>query len=414
MPGGTVLGQNHQHDYSVGICGLKILVLSFYFTPDLCAGAFRAEALVQALVQRFPEAQIDVVSTQPNRYQSYFSEAPVFEASQGLTITRVALPSHRSGMIDQSRAFFCYVRACLRATNNRHYDLVIGTSSRLMTAALAAWVARLRGAILYLDVRDIFVDTIGEVLQPTLAGMTKPFFSLLEKWTFRRADKINLVSRGFESYFQERYPSKPLSFFTNGIDVEFLRPLPPPAQPAAEGITILYAGNIGEGQGLHHILPELASRMQGRASFRVVGDGGRKEALQQALAARGVDNVELLPPVRRDVLLQEYAAADVLFLHLNDYDAFRKVLPSKIFEYAAVGKPIWAGVGGYAAQFVTEEVDNAKVFSPCNPESAMDSFERLQLITSKRADFLRKFARANIMRELADDMCRLVQEASVR
>ena len=58
---------------------MKILVLSFYFTPDLCAGAFRADALVQALVQRFPEAQIEVVSTLPNRYQSFSSEAPLFE-----------------------------------------------------------------------------------------------------------------------------------------------------------------------------------------------------------------------------------------------------------------------------------------------------------------------------------------------
>jgi len=31
--------------------------------------------------------------------------------------------------------------------------------------------------------------------------------------------------------------------------------------------------------------------------------------------------------------------ADVLFLHLNAYKAFEKVLPSKIFEYAATGRP---------------------------------------------------------------------------
>ena len=48
-------------------------------------------------------------------------------------------------------------------------------------------------------------------------------------------------------------------------------------------------------------------------------------------------------------------STDVLFLHLNDYSAFRKVIPSKIFEYAATGKPIVAGVSGYAAEFLRHE-----------------------------------------------------------
>ena len=390
---------------------MKILVLSFYFTPDLCAGAFRADALVQALVQRFPEAQIEVVSTLPNRYQSFSSEAPLFEESRGRTITRVALPSHRSGMIDQSRAFFCYLRACLRVTRNQHYDLVIGTSSRLMTAVLAAWVARQKGALLYLDIRDIFVDTIGDVLQPLLAALTKPLFSILERCAFGAADRVNLVSRGFEPYFRARYSRQKLSFFSNGIDAEFMALAIAPEPRACSGeITISYAGNIGEGQGLHHILPELALRMQGRARFRVIGDGGRIDALRQALAARQVGNVELLPPVRRDALIREYLAADVLFLHLNDYDAFRKVLPSKIFEYAALGKPVWAGVAGYSAEFLGREVDNVAIFPPCDAGTAMRVFDQLNLGTASRAAFLEKFSRDNIMRDMAADIGQLLQE----
>ena len=48
----------------------------------------------------------------------------------------------------------------------------------------------------------------------------------------------------------------------------------------------------------------------------------------QALAEEGVTNVELIPPLNRDRLIEAYQAANVLFLHLNDYDAFKKVLPS--------------------------------------------------------------------------------------
>jgi glycosyltransferase involved in cell wall biosynthesis len=175
-------------------------------------------------------------------------------------------------------------------------------------------------------------------------------------------------------------------------------------------VTVLYAGNLGEGQGLHAILPALAKKLYGRVVFRVIGDGGRKEALHRALAEAGVENVVLLPPVKRDTLIQEYLKADVLFLHLNDYDAFKKVLPSKIFEYAAMGKPVWAGVSGYPAEFIEAEVANAAVFKPCDVDGAVAAFQRLELKDTVRLDFIRKFSRSNIMQAMAADICTVAQK----
>lgn len=99
-------------------------------------------------------------------------------------------------------------------------------------------------------------------------------------------------------------------------------------------------------------------------------------------------------------------AADVLFLHLNDYAAFRKVLPSKLFEYAAMGKPILAGVAGYPADFIKSEIGNAAVFPPCDVEAAMRAFESLDLRCTHREVFVGKYARRNIMRALATDILR--------
>ena len=84
-------------------------------------------------------------------------------------------------------------------------------------------------------------------------------------------------------------------------------------------------------------MPGLARALRGRARFVVIGDGGRRAALEQALQAAGTDNVELRAPVARDRLIEEYRRADVLFLHLGAHAAFEKVLPSKLFEYAALG-----------------------------------------------------------------------------
>lgn len=385
---------------------LKILVLSFYFRPDLSAGSFRTTALVDALKQKMPaDGQVDVLTTLPNRYSSFSVEAPTEEKTPGLSIVRIALPQHRSGMLDQAKAFISFAREVSRQTRGKEYDLVFATSSRLMTAVLGAWVARKNRIPLYLDIRDIFVDTIKDVLPRHLAILAKPVFTLLERWAINSASKVNLVSKGFSGYFSARYPRQRFSYFTNGIDDEFLSvPIPESVPRTSDVVDVLYAGNLGEGQGLHAILPDLAKRMQGRIRFKIIGDGGRKEALRAALVSAGVDNVELLPPMKRAQLIEAYQAADVLFLHLNDYDAFKKVLPSKLFEYGAMGKPIWAGVSGYAAEFVRAELDNAVVFPPCNAAEAERVLSQLRLQNEPRDRFTAKFARTNIANELANDV----------
>jgi glycosyltransferase involved in cell wall biosynthesis len=385
---------------------LKILVLSFYFRPDLSAGSFRTTALVDALKQKMPfDGQIEVLTTLPNRYSSFSVAAPAEEKVPGLLIVRFALPPHHSGMFDQARAFISFARDVSRQTREKEYDLVFATSSRLMTAVLGAWVARKKRIPLYLDIRDIFVDTIKDVLPRHFAILVRPVFESLERWALNSASKVNLVSQGFSDYFSKHYPRQLFSYFTNGIDDEFLSVPLPESVPRIDGVAaVLYAGNLGEGQGLHVILPDLAKKMQGRVRFKIIGDGGRKDTLLTALVSAGVDNVELLPPMKRAQLIEAYQATDVLFLHLNDYDAFRKVLPSKLFEYGAMGKPIWAGVSGYAAEFIRTEMDNSAVFHPCNAAEAERVFSQLLLQNGSRDRFVAKFTRTKIANDLATDI----------
>jgi glycosyltransferase involved in cell wall biosynthesis len=385
---------------------MRILVLSFYFRPDLCAGAFRTTPLVDAIAATMPAgSRLDVVTTMPNRYQSYSVAVPEREQQGNVSIVRIPLPSHRSGMFDQSRAFLSFARRALREASGP-YDLVFATSSRLMTAVLGGWIARRARATLYLDIRDIFVETIGDVASPRFTWLFTRLFSLLERFAIRRASTVNLVSRGFAPYFEPRYPRQRFTFFTNGIDEEFLNVTHAPRPDPSHGtpVHVLYAGNLGESQGLHAVLPALAKRLDGRAQFTVVGDGGRRDALAAALDAAEVTNVTLHPPVGRERLLAMYAEADVLFLHLNDYPAFTKVLPSKIFEYAALGRPVWAGLAGHAADFLRREVENSAVFPPCDVDGAVTSFGRLRFGHTPRDAFVKRYSRKAISREMAADI----------
>src|SRR5699024_10661318 len=113
----------------------------------------------------------------------------------------------------------------------------------------------------------------------------------------------------------------------------------------------VYAGNLGEGQGLHKIIPQAAKKLGNQYQFIIIGNGGRKKDLEEDINSLALDNVELKEPVPRDELIKLYENCDFTFVHLNDYKAFKRVLPSKIFELACFPQPMIAGVGGFAGEF---------------------------------------------------------------
>ena len=379
----------------------KILYLTFYFEPDLSAGSFRNTTLVKELAQQLADkAEIDVFTTLPNRYSTFRSEAQEFEKRDNYQVHRIAIPKHQSGMKDQIFSFKAYFETVRRLTRNKKYDLVVVSSSRLFSAYLGYTIAKKQRIPLYLDIRDIFIDTMQDVLKkPLLKTGVMPVLKNIEHRVFNYATHINLISGGFESYFK-KFKKPSFSFFPNGIDAEFLN-LPVSQGSGAKPWTITYAGNIGEGQGLHKIIPQAAKALGNDYRFLVIGDGGTKPQLEAALREYDIQNVELKKPVKRKELLDVYAASDFLFMHLNDYEAFKKVLPSKVFELGAFDKPVIAGVAGYAGQFVKENIENRILFQPCDVESMVAQLRNYQYRNVVRKSFIEKFKRENINKELA-------------
>lgn len=385
---------------------MRVLVLSFYYEPDLSAGSFRNTALVKKLAEQLGcNGQVDVITTLPNRYHTFSAKALEHEAVDNIQVWRVSLPVHKSGMVDQSLAFASYAKAVWQRTRGQKYDVVYASSSRLMSAALGAAIARRMGALLYLDIRDIFTDSFGDLVEKSPLRLTLPLFHLIERFAIRQADRVNLVSPGFVDHFCSIDKSQSFRFFTNGIDDEFIEHDYSHQALAGEPKEILYAGNIGGCQGLHHIIPETAKRLGRGWRFRIIGDGGMRPALVRML--EGMDNVILEAPVQRHELLERYRKADVLFIHLNDYPAYRKVLPSKLFEYAATGKPILAGVAGQAAEFLKDNVENAAVFAPCDTDGLVKALDTLRLVNMPRTAFVVRYRRAKITEQLADDILAL-------
>jgi len=384
---------------------MRILVLSFYFEPDLSAGSFRTKAFVDALLERLNEDdEIDVITTSPNRYASYKIKASRFEKKGNLSIWRMDIPHHKSGLVDQAFSYMVFFLKTLLFAKARRYDLVFATSSRMFTGFLGACIARQKNAPLYLDLRDIFTDTMKSILGSSIMRfLLLPFFHVVESMTVHSATRINFVSQGFISYFEKKYKGKvDYSFFPNGIDEEFLEFSPVNNRPFGKRIKFIYTGNIGEGQGLEKIIPQIAEKYD-FIDWLIIGDGMRKKELLEATLQ--LKNVEVINPVERKKLVEYYLDSDFLFLQLNDLEAFTRVLPSKIFEYAATYRGMVAGVKGYAREFLAKHVPDCILFNPCDIEDFSRAFNRRNGIDiKKREQFIQSFSRRKIMAQMADDV----------
>lgn len=380
----------------------KILYLSFYFEPDLCAGSFRNSPLARELARQVgPNDMVDVITTVPNRYSSFSAEAQQDEHAGNLRIRRIMLPSHKSGFIDQIKAFYHYYREVKNKIQYTEYDLVFASSSRLFTAYLGYRIASKRKLPLYLDIRDIFTDTLNDVISSSFVKMgLLPILRQIESTVFNYASHINLISAGFKGYFS-KYSKPGYSYYTNGIDREFIQTSNFEELLSPSTITITYAGNIGEGQGLHKIIPQAAKLLGEGYHFRVIGDGGARRLLEEAILEMNVTNVFIEKPVKRAELLEIYKRSHYLFMHLNDYAAFEKVLPSKVFELGAFPRPVIAGVSGYARSFIQNYVSNVILVEPTNAHELVDKIKSTTYYIENRRTFIDSFNRKQINAEMA-------------
>ena len=251
----------------------KIILLSYHFTPDISAGVFRTQSLVEFLLKS-SDYEIHIYTTHPSRF-IIKNENETFK--KNLKVFRTKLPFIKKNNLFQIINFFFYFIFVLFKSKNYKYDLVFATTSKLATGFLGSIISKLKRINFYLDIRDIFSDTI-KSLYPRLNIILR-LIEKLEKFTIKSATHVNLVSEGFLDYFNDKYENKNFTFYPNGIDNNFLDiEINNKIDLEKKIKEILYVGNIGQGQDLHKIIPNLLTKLN-NIKITIIGNGNRKKNL---------------------------------------------------------------------------------------------------------------------------------------
>lgn len=344
---------------------MRILFLTHYFPPEGAAGAARAFAHCKRWVASGED--VTVITCAPNypkgRLQSgYRNRLRQVEIVEGIRVVRVATYlAANKGVWKRTASHLSYMTmAVLASVWERRPDVVIATSGQFFCGLAGVFVSRLVRRPLLLEIRDLWPESIAAV-GAVRSGRALRLVERIERFMYFSAEHIVTLGEGYRQGLIERgvAPDR-VSIVTNGVDGELFHHMErDPALADRLGIdgryVVTYCGAIGMAHALEVVLrAALSLRDRGRRDivFLMVGDGARLDDLRREAARLALDNVVFTGSLHRGEVPGVLSVSDACLVHLRKSRTFTTVMPSKIFEAAAMSRPLILGVRGFARDFV--------------------------------------------------------------
>lgn len=339
---------------------MRILFLSDNFPPETNAPATRTFEHARRWVSA--GAAVTVVTTAPNfptgrLFPGYRNRLFQRERLDGIEVVRVwTYIAPNEGVVRRTLDYLSFMLAgILAGLVLPRPDVIVGTSPQFFTACGAYLLSRLVRRPWVFELRDLWPDSIVAVGAMRESAAIRAL-RRLEYVLYRRADRIVSVTQAFRDVLTKNgIPPEKIAVVPNGVDLGTLRPGPKPADLVArhglEGqFVAAYVGTVGMAHGLETLLGAAESlRDRCDIAFVVVGEGAERRTLEDQAARRGLHNVRFIGSVPKAEVVRYWWLADVALVLLRDREVFRHVLPSKMFEAMACGRPVVLGVRGEAA-----------------------------------------------------------------
>jgi len=195
------------------------------------------------------------------------------------------------------------------------------------------------------------------------------------------------VTQGFIANLERRgVDAGKLRYVPNGIEPSFWEAGSRDAGRTRLGlapgqIAVTYTGTIGMAHGLGTVLQaaRLLETSLPRVKFFVVGDGAELAALKARARDARQSNVEFTGQLPRASIADVLAASDITLVTLKPAETFKAVLPSKMFEAMAAGKPIVLAVEGEAKRVL----ERAQAGLPVPPGDAVELARAIATLAQK-------------------------------
>lgn len=357
---------------------MKFGFISQWYEPEPAAAA-HPSAVARALAAEGHDVR--VLTGYPNYpngrvYSGYKMRLRQREIRDGMEVLRVPLhPSHDSSAFRRSASLSSFaLSASMQVGALRDVDAVLVYLSPATVGLPALLLKAIARKPFVLYVQDLWPDSViasGFLGSSRLAPRIESTLHQMCNLLYQHASSIAVIAPSMREALIERSvsPDK-VKLVYNWVDEATFRPHQPAAavkQQLSEGFWLMYAGGIGDLQGLEtavHAIALLDHRPD--IKLALVGHGVAAARLEGLASDLGLqERVKFLG--RRDVAQMPgvLAAADAQLVSLRDLPLFRGTIPSKTQATLASGQPLIVSAPGDSSALV----GHAQAGFGCEPEN---------------------------------------------
>lgn len=209
---------------------------------------------------------------------------------------------------------------------------------------------------------DMFVSAFDTLVEDRKSIGVKSHLSRflfnLDKQSGSVADLIFVDTQAQAEYFHDEFgiPLSKMKRVFVGCDETLFHPLPEKAQ----NCTVLYYCSYLPLHGVD-VVVEAAELLQTDPSirFKIIGRGMEFDKIQKSIRDKQLNNIELAEPVSLDQLPQEIDNSLIcLGGHFGVSAKACRVIPGKVFQMIAMGKPVIVGDNAANRELLTHQVDS--------------------------------------------------------
>ena len=272
-----------------------------------------------------------------------------------------------------------FLSACYAGLRLERPDVVVAQTDPPILG-LAAYLAARRFRVPFvMAYKDIFPE-VARLLEDFQSETAYRVLQAVNRFLARKADRVVALGETMRRTLIEGKGADPAKSIVIADWADCSEIVPGPKQNdfsrahgLADKFVVMHSGNLGLSQGLETLV-HAAEGLRGVGDLEVVfvGEGVKKQALQDDVRARGLENVRFLPFQPKARLGESFASADVFVISLKAEMA-GYIVPSKLYGILAAGRPYVAAVEEVSeVAAITRRYDCGLLAEPGKPRDLAD------------------------------------------
>lgn len=324
----------------------SLIFINRFFYPDHSATSQILSDLAFDLVG--DEFEVNVITSRL-RYDDASAVLPSEEIIYGVRVKRVwSTRFGRASLFGRALDYMTFYLSSAWAVWRcaRRNTVVVAKTDPPLLSLVIAPVVKLRGAVLFNWLQDLFPEVAGALGVRIIQGPIMGGLLWARNLTLRAArTNVVLGSRMQEVVSGQGVKDSQITVIHNWADGDAITPVERSANPLrrewgmGNRFVIGYSGNLGRAHEFNTIL-DAAELLQERSDvvFLFIGGGAQRKAVEEEAKKRGFVNVMFQPYQPRGRLGESLSVADVHLVSLNPA-LEGLIVPSKFYGIAAAGRP---------------------------------------------------------------------------